>query len=89
MSGYLYNLGKSDVKTLGLLLGLNLITVSNTFEGSSQKIYLDSILEAWFRKQDDVLQKGCPSWRVLVVALEDKQLRQNGIAAEIRRDTHL
>ena len=51
--------------------------------------YRHSILEAWLMRQDKVEDKGKPSWRVLVGALEDKQLGQNGIARKIRSDKQL
>ena len=89
VTGYLSGLSKGHIKTLGLILGLSYRTVSNTFEGSSQSSYLQSVLAAWFLRQDKVLERGCPSWTVLVRALQDKQLRQNGIAADICRDKHL
>ena len=52
------HLSKLEIKTLGLLLGLRDVTVNNTYEGTTQKGYLDSIISAWLRKQDDVVGKG-------------------------------
>ena len=80
---YLSKLEKSDVKTLGQLLGLSHETVSNFYDRSLRE-YLESILKAWFQKKDDVMTNGVPTWKVLVQALEDEKLRQNGIAADIR-----
>ena len=80
------DLSKEHIRTLGQLLGLSYHTVSNNHEGSTVKSYLDGILAAWFRQQDNVMKIGAPSWTTLVRALEDKQLRQTGIAARIRKD---
>ena len=83
--GYLINLDKEQVRTLGLILGLHHITLSNKYEGSSVS-YLDDVLTAWLRKQDDVEEKGVPSWATLATALENQQLRQVGIARKIRKE---
>ena len=84
--GYLFDLDKEQIHTLGLILGLHRGTLSNKYEGSSKVNYLDDVLTAWFRKQDDVGKKGVPSWATLATALEDQQLRQNGIASNIRKE---
>ena len=86
VSRYLMDLDKEHIRTLGQLLGLSYHTVSNNYEGSPTKSYLYGILAAWFRQQDDVIKTGAPSWTTLVRALDDKQLRQTGIAARIRKD---
>ena len=53
---------------------------------SDMNNYLDDVLTAWLRKQDDVGKKGVPSWATLATALEDQQLRQNGIVSKIRKE---
>lgn len=58
VTGHLMSLSKDDIKTLGQLLGLRYVTVSNTYQGTSQSGYLDSIITAWLNKRDDVLNKG-------------------------------
>ena len=86
--GYLVDLDKEQMYMLhvGLILGLHSTTLYNKYEGSSKVNYLDDVLAAWFRKQDDVERKGVPSWATLATALESTQLRQNGIASKIRKD---
>jgi len=84
--GYLFDLDKEEIHTLCLILGLHHSTLSNKYEGSSKANYLDNVLTAWFRMQDDVEEKGVPSWATLATALEDEQLRQNGIASKIRKE---
>ena len=89
VAGYLRDLSKTHLRTLGLVLGLTPNTVDDTFQGTSVANYRHSILEAWLMMQDKVEEKGIPSWRVLAGALEDKQLGQNGIARKIRSDKKL
>ena len=84
--GYLIDLDKEQIHTLGLILGLHRGTLSNKYEGFSKVNYLDDVLTAWFRKQDDVERRGVPSWATLATTLEDQQLRQNGIASKIRKE---
>ena len=84
--GYLIDLNKEQIRTLGLILGLQNTTLSNKYEGSSEINYLDDVLAAWFLKQDDVVTKGVPSWTTLASALEVQQLRQKGIASKIRKE---
>ena len=85
MSGYLCDLDKQQLKSLGLLLGLSSRTVNNMYDCSATT-YRDSIVTAWLRRQDNVLEKGLPSWEALVAALEHKQMRLRGDAGRIRDD---
>lgn len=57
VSTYLSPLSKEEVKTLGRLLGLGQATITDQYDGPKSK-YLDSILTAWFKKQDKVAEKG-------------------------------
>lgn len=83
---YLFHLSKEHIHCLGLILGLFSHTL-NQHRDSSQYMYLSHMLEAWLRRQDKVVQKsGAPTWRSLVKALKDDQLRQNGIARKIEED---
>lgn len=80
---YLVNLGRQEVTTLGLVLGLYFNTMRNL-----QDDFLKVVITSWLNKADNVEKKGVPSWRALVRGLRDKQVRQNGIAANIARDHH-
>ena len=64
VASYLLPLSKEEIKTLGMLLGLSHTTVKNNYEDSSINKYLDSILSAWFKKQDRVMEEG----QILIVA---------------------
>ena len=86
VSGYLLDLDKEQMKTLGLILGLSHLTVANSYEGSTKTSYLNDILHAWLLQQDEVEESGSPSWAKLTTALEHEQLRQSGIAKKIRAE---
>ena len=86
VSGYLLDLDKEQMKTLGVVLGLSHLTVSNSYEGSTKISYLNDILRAWLLQQDEVGENGCPSWATLTTSLEHEQLRQSGIAKKIRAE---
>ena len=86
MRGYLIDLNKEHIRTLGLILGLHNTTLSNMYEGSSRIEYLDDVLAALFRKQDDVEKERVLSWTTVATALENQQLRQNGIASKIKQE---
>ena len=57
MTGYRTPLSKSEIKTLGQVLGLRNTTVTNK-EDSPKSDYLDSVITAWLHKQDDVISEG-------------------------------
>ena len=58
VTSYLIALDKPETMTLGQLLGLRRYTVTNTYEGSTKSMYLDSVITAWLNKQDDVIREG-------------------------------
>ena len=41
---------------------------------------------AWLRKEDQVTEKGDPSWKVFVNALKHPRVGQSGIADKIAKD---
>lgn len=86
VSGYLLDLNKEQMMTLGLILGLSHRTVCNSYENSTKTVYLNDILHAWLLQQDEVGENGSPSWITLTTALEHDQLQQAGIAKKIRED---
>ena len=57
MTSYLTPLGKPEIKTLGQLLGLRHVTVTEK-DSSPKSVYLDSVIIAWLHKQDDVISEG-------------------------------
>ena len=70
VSGYLANLNKRDVNTLGQVFGLSHITINNNYEGSTRVAYVDAILTAWFLEQDRVGEKG----QSFIIFFEDARL---------------
>ena len=83
MKCYLVDMEITHIYNLGLALGLSQgkvkkMKVSDTF--------LDDVLAAWLRREDDVEKRGLPSWKTLVGALKHKLLGQTGIASDICRD---
>ena len=48
--------------------------------------FLDDVIAAWLRKEDQVTEKGEPSWTVLVNALKHPRVGQTGIANNIVKD---
>ena len=67
------------------MLGLSHATVTNCLE-HDVATYRKSLVTAWLKKQDKVMEKGAPSWSTLVNALRSRHLRQNGIADKITRE---
>lgn len=55
---YLSPLMKEEVKTLGMLLGLSHSTIMNGYKCSTSIKYLDSIISAWFKREDRVSENG-------------------------------
>ena len=53
------------------------------------KTFLDDVISAWLRKEDQVMDRGEPSWRVLISALKHRRVRQTGIASSIAKDKGL
>ena len=82
VSKYLIHLNGGDLDTLGRE---QLATVTNCRE-HDVATYQKSLVTAWLKKQDKVMEKGAPSWSTLVNALRSRHLRQNGIADKITRE---
>ena len=48
--------------------------------------FLDDVIAAWLRKEDNIKEKGEPSWTVLISALKHRRVSQTGIADDIAKD---
>ena len=73
----------NDWKRLGLALGLRYHTIKHIETDRKEKsddCKMD-MLEAWLKQQDDVSEKGVPSWSVLKTAL--KRMGENALAKRI------
>ena len=86
ITDYLFEIEKIDVYNLGLLLGLSHHKLKTKMDSST---FLDDVIAAWLRKEDQVKKKGEPSWTVLVRALKHRRLQQTGIADDIVKDKGL
>ena len=80
---YLNDLEITHIYNLGLVLGLSQSKVKKMKHSDT---FLDDVLAAWLRREDDVEKRGLPSWKTLVGALKHKLLGQTGIASDICRD---
>ena len=71
-------------KRLGLSLGLYYHTLEIIESNHQDHTHMCKIkmLEAWLRQQDNVPQKGVPSWAVLQVAL--RRIGENMLAKRIK-----
>jgi len=83
---YLIDMEKTDVYNLGLVLGLRQHKLKANIDSKS---FLDDVISAWLRKEDQVIERGEPSWDVLVTALKHRRVSQTGIANNIAKDKGL
>ena len=77
---YLLDMEKSHIYNLGLVLGLRQTKAKALMDSPT---FLDDVITAWLRKEDQVTEKGEPSWTVLVNALKHCRVGQTGIAKTI------
>ena len=80
ITNYLFELDKTHIYHLGLLLGLSHHRVKAMKDSET---FLDDMIAAWLQKVDQV---GVPTWQRLVEALRHKRVGQTGIASEIEKD---
>ena len=74
---------KGHIYHLGIVLGLRQNKVKTLKDSET---FLDDVIAAWLRKEDQVAEKGEPSWTVLVDALKHRRVGQTGIANTIAKD---
>ena len=86
ISEYLLNMEKKHIYSLGLVMGLTQIKVKEMMKSET---FLDDVIAAWLRKEDNVKEKGEPSWTVLINALKHRRVSQTGIADDIAKDKGL
>ena len=83
ISEYLDGMENAQILKLGFVLGLNYTKLKNN--KNSDTFLLDTI-HSWLQKEDNVVNKGKPSWRTLINALKSKSVGQTGIADQIADD---
>ena len=86
ITDYLLPLERMHVYNLGLVLG---ISQHKTKAMMNSDTFLDDVIAAWLRREDQVKKKGEPSWTVLVRALEHPRVGQCGISQIIRKEKAL
>jgi len=86
ITGYLMTMERTDVYNLGLVLGLSQHKVKTKKDSDT---FLDDVITAWLRREDQVIKRGEPSWTVLVSALKHRRIGQTGIACNIAKDKGL
>ena len=80
---YLHVMEKSHIYLLGLVLGIRQTKLKALKDSDT---FLDDVISAWLRKEDQVKEKGDPSWTVLVNALKHARVGQSGISDKIAKD---
>ena len=83
ITDYLLDMEKVHIYHLGIVLGLRQNKVKTLKDSDT---FLDDVITAWLRKEDQVSEKGEPSWTVLVDALKHRRVGQTGIANSIAKD---
>ena len=83
VTGCLFQLDKTHVYNLGLVLGL---TYHRVKAMEDSKTFLDDMIAAWLQKVDQVQKKGPPTWQRLVEALKHDRVGQTGIASKIEAE---
>ena len=86
ITDYLIDLDKTHIYNLGLVLGLHQRKVKAMKDTDT---FLDDVITAWLRKEDQVIKRGEPTWTVLVSALKHRRVGQTGIASIIAKDKGL
>ena len=70
---YLLDLEKKHIYSLGLELGLAQPKLKDMMDSTT---FRDDVIAAWVRMEDNVIEKGKPSWEVLVSALRQRRVGQ-------------
>ena len=86
ITDYLLPLEKIYIYNLGLVLGISRHKAKKMMNSDT---FLDDVIAAWLRREDQVKKKGEPSWTVLVRALEHPRVGHFGISQIIRKDKGL
>ena len=83
ITNYLLNMEKYHIYNLGLVMGLAQPKLKTMRDSDT---FLDDVIAAWLRKEDNVKKMGEPSWTVLIRALKHPRVMQIGIADNIAKD---
>ena len=86
VTDYLLNLSSTNIYKLGLSLGLYQPHLKDM---KTSETFRDDMIAAWLQKEDEVMNKGIPTWKTLVKALKDPRVNQTGIAKKIEADKNV
>ena len=75
---YLNDLDNEQIVQVGLALGLNYAKLKR------MRMLPADMVAAWLRKEDDVIEVGEPTWKVLCKALKD--IGQTGLAVIVQQE---
>ena len=80
---YLLDLKEADIHHLGLALGLDHRHLKSMRDSDT---FTDDVIYAWLQKEDQVLERGVPTWQTLVKALRHRRVNQIGVAEKIETE---
>ena len=80
---YLVDLQPADIHNLGIALGLSYPHLK-TMESSNT--FRNDMIASWLQKEDQVTEKGVPTWKTLVEALRQESVKHKGVAERIETD---
>ena len=75
-----------EIYHLALVLGLSQSRVKGMMDSPT---FLDDVITAWLRREDQVNRRGVPTWENLVKALRHPRLKLNEIADKIAREKNV
>ena len=83
ISEYLLPLNRRQMHHLGVALGLDHRKLRDMMHSDT---FSDDVIYAWLLKEDQVQERGGPTWRNLVKVLKSPRMGQTGIANKIAKD---
>ena len=86
VTDYLVELGDVDIYDLGLTLGLNQLHLQNL---KASPTFRNEVIAAWLLKEDQVTERGAPTWMTLVKALRSRRLSKTGVADKIATEKNV
>ena len=80
VTNYMLDLQQIHMYNLGLVLGLNQPRLKDM---KASDTFRDDVIAAWLRREDQVNERGVPTWKTLVTALRHPRVNQNGVADKV------
>ena len=86
VTNYMLDLQQNDMYNLGIVLGLNQPRLKDM---KASDTFRDDVIAAWLRREDQVNERGVPTWKTLVTALRHPRVNQNGVADKVAKEKHV